>query len=270
MAATLDASVILTRPQDKNQALAARVQAAGLQALCLPALRISAILRPGCAMPPPAGYDLVVFVSSRAVALYMAALAQGQEAGRWPEATLAATVGLASASAVIDAGVVPPSNVLYPAAGQPQDSEHLWPLIEARLGRLRKALIVRGEQGREWLGTRLESAGVEVDRLAAYRREAVVWSQRQGDQLAQALSSGRPCVFLLTSGESVDAVFANICRLGFKQVWLQCRFLVIHERIASRLQSLIRASGQGTPSMVKLCQPDDDAIFQAILLAASP
>lgn len=270
MAATIDASVVLTRPQDKNQLLTQRLVAAGAQALCMPALCISEVLRPGFVVPSPSRYDLVVFVSGRAVSLYMRALAQAPSAGQWPAHTLAAAVGLATAMAVADTGVVPVGNVLYPAATQPQDSENLWPLLNARIDGIRKALIVRGEQGREWLGCRLEDAGVSVDRLAVYRRDAAVWDDQQREQLMQALSSARPCVFLLTSSESAAAVFANICRFGLEQAWLQCRFVAIHERIASRLQSLVSACGHGTPPMVKLCQPDDEAIFQAILRAASP
>ncbi|NYT77940.1 uroporphyrinogen-III synthase [Alcaligenaceae bacterium] len=270
MAATIDASVVLTRPQDKNQLLAQRLDATGLQAICLPALCISDILDPGFVVPPPTRYDLVVFVSGRAVSLYMRALAQASSAVRWPSDTLAAAVGLATAMAVTETGVVPVENVLYPDITQPQDSENLWSLLNTRIDSIDKALIVRGEHGREWLGSRLEEAGVKVDRLAVYRREAAVWNNHQHEQLALALSSARPCVFLLTSSESVDAVFANICRFGLEQAWQRCRFVVIHERIASRLQSLLGASGQGSPSMVKLCQPDDEAIFQAILRAASP
>lgn len=270
VAATLDASVVLTRPQDKNQVLVQRLVAAGAQALCMPALCISEILPSGFVVPPPSRYDLVVFVSSRAVSLYMRALAQTPSAGQWPAGTMAAAVGLATAKAVAETGVVPVGNVLHPDATQPQDSENLWPLLNARIGSIRKALIVRGEQGREWLGSTLEGAGVKVDRLAVYRRDAAAWDDQQREQLKQALFSARPCVFLLTSSESVTAVFDNICRFGLEQAWLQCRFVVIHERIAIRLQSLVSACGQGTKPTVKLCQPDDEAIFQAILRAASP
>src|SRR5690606_32041063 len=102
-----------------------------------------------------------------------------------------------------------------------------------------------------------------------YERIPAHWTAIQAGQLAQALSQADPCVFLLTSGESVDAVCSNIRRLGLEQAWRQARFVVIHERVARRLQSIFQASGKVEAPMVKICQPSDDSIFQMITLAAS-
>jgi hypothetical protein len=74
---------------------------------------------------------------------------------------------------------------------------------------------------------------------------------------------------LLTSGESVDAVHANIQRAGLIAPWSRSRFVVIHERVARRLQSLLHASGKVESSMVKVCSPGDDAIVESIRQMAS-
>src|SRR3546814_3255308 len=83
---------------------------------------------------------------------------------------------------------------------------------------------------------RFQQAGIHVDRLALYDRQAAVWDAQQSDKLAAALAAPAPCVFLLTSAEGVDAVHANMLRLGLQDAWARARFVVIHERVASRLQ----------------------------------
>src|SRR3546814_17937427 len=114
---------------------------------------------------------------------------------------------------------------------------------------------------RDW-----SSDGCSSDRyrLALYDRQAAVWDAQQSDKLAAALAAPAPCVFLLTSAEGVDAMHANMLRLGLQDAWARARFVVIHERVASRLHSLLQASGKVRPPMVKLCQPSEDAIFKTI------
>src|SRR3546814_5385398 len=94
---------------------------------------------------------------------------------------------------------------------------------------------------RDW-----SSDGCSSDRyrLALYDRQAAVWDAQLSDKLAAALAAPAPCVFLLTSAEGVDAVHANMLRLGLQDAWARARFVVIHERVASRLQSLLQASGK--------------------------
>lgn len=266
----MKASVVLTRPQGKNEALAQRLAAAGLSALALPALELKPLERQAGQLPPPEHYDLIVFVSSNAARFYIDMLAGQGRPGPWPAATRAATVGAPSARYLRDAGCVPASHILHPdAQSDTQDSEGLWRVLEPMLGSFKRVLIVRGTSGREWLGGRFDQAGIQADRLALYDRQAAIWDARQSGLLAAALATPAPCIFLLTSGEGVDAVHANMLRLGLRDAWTRSRFVAIHERVASRLQSVLGASGKVEPPMVKLCQPDDDAIFQAIVHAAS-
>jgi uroporphyrinogen-III synthase len=267
--AAVKASAVLTRPQGKNEALARRLTAAGLSALALPALRISP-LEHAQPLLLPDHYDLIVFVSSNAARFYIDALAAQRRPWLWPATTRAATVGAPSARFLRDAGCIPARLILHPDPhSDTQDSEGLWRLIEPMLASIKRVLIVRGLSGRDWLGGRFEQAGIQVDRLALYDRQAAVWDAQQGGMLAAALTGPVPCIFLLTSGEGVDAVHANVVRLGLQQAWGCSRFVAIHERVASRLQSVLRASGKVEPPMVKLCQPDDDAIFKTIVRTAS-
>jgi len=266
----MNVNVVLTRPDGRNDQLAARALAAGWQPLALPALAIRPLVQPGQCMPKPGDYDLVVFVSRNAARLYLDLLV-GQSSGQaWPERTLAATVGRASAQPLYDSSFIRDTQIVHPDSGTPnQDSEALWQCLEPRIPDIRKVLIVRGESGREWLGEQCERMGIDVDRLALYRREPTLWNASQAAELSQALAVPESCVFLLTSSESVDAIHANISRLGLSSAWRRSRFVAIHERIASRLQSVLGATGNVEPPMVKVCSPSDDSIFLAISQMAS-
>lgn len=270
MSATAVASrVVLTRPQGKNEALAERLSGIGLPALLLPALHIQPLAPAARPVPVPGDYDLLIFVSGHALQCYLQALDRTGVDQTWPMHTLAATVGGASASLLEHSGLVPSAQILYPGPHLNQDSESLWGLLQPHLADMKRVLIIRGQSGREWLGGRLENAGLEVHRLALYERVPVQWDTRQAEQLARTLDQPQPCVFLLTSSESLDAVHGNVRRLGLEQAWARSRFVVIHERIARRLQSSLQASGKVEASMVKICQPGDDTIFHMIALAAA-
>jgi uroporphyrinogen-III synthase len=134
---------------------------------------------------------------------------------------------------------------------------------------LKHVLIVRGQAGREWLGARFEQAGATVSRFSIYERAPAQWDAQQAQALRHVLTSGQACIFLLTSVESVAAVHANICRLGLEEPWRLSGFVVIHERIASRLQSVLNRSADGPSATITLCSPSDNSIYQAALSAAS-
>ncbi|WP_050849460.1 uroporphyrinogen-III synthase, partial [Bordetella pertussis] len=167
---------ILTRPQGRNGALAQRLHDAGWQTLCLPALRIEPLPPENGVVPLPRDYDLVVFVSGNAARLYLEQLRERGELP-WPAGAVAATVGPASARALLDSGQFgADTTVLHPAETAPtHDSEALWALLRARPALPRRALLVRGTQGRDWLADRLVAAGVEVSRHAVYRRRPAPW-----------------------------------------------------------------------------------------------
>lgn len=270
LAASLQAGVVLTRPAGKNEALAARLQAAGCTTLLLPALRIHPLA--GNKPPPmPGDYDFIIFVSSNAVHHYLDALGRYGQDAPWPSGTRVATVGAGSAALLYESGLIPAANILHPdPLASSQDSEGLWPILRAYAGPQSKVLIVRGQNGREWLAQKLSEAGMRVDCLPIYEREPAQWTATDGKRLEALLRGDTgPCVFLLTSGEGVAAVHANLSQLGLDHLWVNARFVVIHERVASRLQSFFSATSKVGAPMVKICQPSDDAIFQAIVWAAS-
>jgi uroporphyrinogen-III synthase len=263
--------VLLTRPEGRNEALAARLQGCGLSSLALPALSIQPIAVRSAVWPWPDEYDLIVFVSGNAARFYLDQLARLRPGAAWPAGTLLATVGLASARPLYDAGFIPPANILHPSSGASrQDSESLWELLQPRARQFQRVLVVRGETGREWLGRQLEQAGAQVRRYAIYRRMPVRWLAGQARMLESGLESGRPVICLLTSAESVAAVHANVVRCGLDRFWAQAGFVAVHERVADHLRSLIAPiSGKVDAPRVVICSPGDEAVFQAIVSIAS-
>lgn len=260
-------TVLLTRPAGRNETLSAALAAQGFSSLVLPALSLEAQPLSEAQWQAPQHFDLVLFVSSSAVNFYFSAL---RERGQtWPAGVFLAAVGLATAACLRAQAGVAQDKVLHPEGlDSLQDSEALWTVLEPRLGQWQRVLIVRGHNGREWLGQRLESHGLDVQRLAIYQRNAAQWSPEQGSQIRDSLQAG-PLAVLLSSSQSADAVFANVQRLGLQDVWAQCAYVVIHPRIEEHLQSLLLQAGIAAPPMVKRCTPDDDDIVAALMAVLS-
>lgn len=261
-------TVILTRPAHRNAALAGRLQADGIKTLCLPALGLESLVGDASALPAAENFDLLVFVSSHAASQYLELTDPAHTGKPWPRHLRLATVGRASAEPLYQADFVENSVIVHPAADQSQDSEALWQALQPFMEQIRKVLVLRGQAGREWLGERFERAGVQVTRVSLYRRVPQVWGEPEASALAQALQNEAP-VFLLTSSESVDAIYANVQRLGLVQAWSRCRFVAIHDRISSHLQSILQGSGLRARHRIGICAPCDDAMYRALRSAVS-
>lgn len=260
--------VLLTRPEGKNEVLAGRLQAAGLSPLVIPALQLSPLSVLPEHLPLPSGYDLVMCVSGYAAHCYLQLL-RGQRV-LWPSSTFAATVGQGSARVLVRSGLVPPARVIYPSASTGNnDSEALLTRLDQTLPRLSSVLVVRGEKGREWLTTHLQARGVLVHHCVVYHRRPAVWPQAAMARLQQSYSGAWPNIVLLTSSESIDAMVLLLKPAGLLEPWLRSRFVVIHPRQAQHLKDVALEAGLDAPAVVKVCSPNDDAIFSAITALAS-
>nr|WP_186332211.1 uroporphyrinogen-III synthase [Bordetella genomosp. 13] len=251
---------ILTRPAGRNEALAQRLSAAGWHSLCLPALAIEPL--PADGPPPlPHDYDLVVFVSGNAARLYLDRVAPHLPQG-WPAGCVAATVGPGSARVLADSGLLGAAAViLHPPAHAPaHDSEALWQLLSAR-PLPRRALLVRGTQGRDWLSDQLAAAGVAVTRHAVYRRLPAAWPADAVQALRAWAGQGVPATWLLTSGEGIAATADAVRAAGLLQWWRGCRFVLTHPRLAGALRvALAVPQGMATPGMTSFgVVPDNTA-----------
>lgn len=267
--------VFLTRPQGRNGEVPERLAALGFRVHELPALELRP-LAPPHAPPGPGGYDVVVFVSRYAAQRYLRWLSHSSShALPWPAGTLAATVGASSARALHDSGIVPADCIVHPPSDAPaQDSEALLTVLHERGIVPKRVLVVRGTQGREWLGGALAARGAHVDFLPVYERVPATWPREIEQALLAAMRRPRDCIFLLTSSEGVRAVAGRLEALGVLAQWPRAGFVVLHERIGATLQSVLASQPDGDVRRLKLCMPDDDSIVEVILavarLAAKP
>nr|WP_207185949.1 uroporphyrinogen-III synthase [Rubrivivax gelatinosus] len=232
----LTVRVIVTRPADQAAAWVARLQELGVDAAALPLIGIAPADDPAplaAAWHSLAQYALVMFVSPNAVAQFFARRPEGCE---WPEQTLAGSVGPGSSRALREAGVG--AQLVEPAADAASfDSESLWLQLQHRDWAGRRVLVVRGEDGREWLAQTLRGRGATVEFVAAYRR-----LPPRPDAAGQALldaAQARPAAHLwhFSSSEAVGHLRA----LAPAADWSQAGAVASHPRIAAAA----RAAGFG-------------------------
>ncbi len=224
--------VIVTRPAAQAAVWVAGLQRLGVDAVALPLIGIApphdaaAVHAAWAGLPQRA---MVMFVSANAVLQFFAARPAGAE---WPAALMAASTGPGTTAALRQAGV---ERIEAPSADAPQlDSEALWQRLAGHDWRGRQVLIVRGEDGRNWLGERLAERGAQVDFVVAYRRVAPQLDASARELLDEARRLPETHAWLFSSSEAVD----HLRRLAPGSSWQTARVLASHPRIAQAARAL--------------------------------
>jgi len=250
--------VLVTRPAAQAPAWVDALRALGVDAEALPLIGIEPVADPAPlerAWTLLAECALAMFVSPNAVRHFFAAAA-----GRaWPAGVTAGCTGPGTQAALCEAGV-PEACIVAPAADAGRfDSEALWELLRAREWRGRRALVVRGEAGRDWMADTLRTAGAEVVFVAAYRRVAPNWSAAEQARLDAALGAPQRCVWLLSSSEAAR----HLATLAPGAAWARARALATHARIAAAAREV----GFGR---VDLVAPQPQAVARALAVSPAP
>lgn len=261
--------LIVTRPLDQAVAWVTRLQALGVQAQALPLIHIES-LADGTALralwAQLSDYTLVFFVSANAVQAFFAAApeAAGGAAGDPPEAAPAVTAGGVDALSTWPAGVAaaspgPGTSAALRAAGVPDaqiaepdprlghfDSEGLWEQLKSRSWAGCRVLVVRGEEGRDWLADTLRARGAEVDFIAAYRRCAPRLGAADRALLDDALDAPDRHVWHLSSSEAVGHLDALARHRRPVADWSHSVAVASHPRIVQAA----RDAGFGSVSQI--------------------
>lgn len=250
--------VVVTRPQPQADEWVALLQREGVAAVALPLLDIHPLddMSPvRAAWGDLAEQHLVMFVSANAVAHFFAAAPASPV---WPAGVLAGATGPGTQAALRGHGV-PAAQIAAPPPGAAQfDSEALWQTLQGLDWRGARALIVRGEDGREWLADTLRAAGAEVSLLAAYRRAPPVWDASARTSLAQVLAAPRAHVWLFSSSQAVEHLVQHLHSIDPARVpWALLQAVATHPRIAHTA----REAGFG---MVQACAPAPAAVAAAV------
>ncbi|WP_308633233.1 uroporphyrinogen-III synthase [Massilia forsythiae] len=252
-----DVPVVITRPRRQAEPLARAVTALGRRPVLLPLLDIAPVddqdgLR--CVLAGLHEYALVAFVSPNAVDAAFAHIP------RWPADTAIAVVGEGSRLALAQYGVDDACARIYrPRDPAHSDSEHLLQALDLDAIAGRRALVVRGDGGRELLPDALRAAGCAVDTLVAYRRAVPALDAALAAALADLLV--RPNDWIVTSSEALRGLDALVRSLeGAENVakLQQQRLIVPHARIAQTARALgfteITLTGSGDERLLAALQ----------------
>lgn len=191
--------LLVTRPAAQSARLCALLEAAGYEAICLPAIEIldPVNLYALEAVSDELGsYDLVVFVSVNAVKKGVEFVLDRRE---WPEETGIATVGARSAEALLPYGL---STDYVPE--HPFNSEALLALDELQDMAGQRVAIFRGNGGREYLYDVLTERGAEVDYVEVYQRACPVVD---ATAMLKLLQPGYLDYITVTSNEILQNLF---------------------------------------------------------------
>ncbi len=244
--------VIVTRPAEQAAGFVDRLRALGVDAVALPLIRIEPVadVRPLAeAWQRLDRQALVMFVSANAVQHFFR---QRPVHVTWPVGVRAGGTGPGTQAALLQAGV-PAACIVVPPPEGPHDTETLWTLLRGHDWAGRTVLLVRGEQGRDWLATQLQAAGATTVALAAYRRLPPLWgTQEQGlleAVLSETSAAGNALQAWHFSSSEAIAHLARHCQTftqpGLRQqaatAFAQGLVLATHARIADAA----RAAGFG-------------------------
>jgi uroporphyrinogen-III synthase len=230
------AGILVTRPVGQAARLAQLVRDGGGEPVLFPALEIEAL-----AVAPVnarAGFDLMIFISPNAARIGLPLVRAAIESQ-----TKIAAIGSGTVAELKKAGV---EDIISPRSGH--DSEAL--LAELADMTPRRALIIRGEGGREFLGEALRSRGTAVEYLECYRRKKPARDMRA---LLSDPIHGDVKACTATSANIVVNLFEMAGDEGAS--WLQrLPFFVSHARVAatafSRGVQTVFVTGNGDDALV--------------------
>ncbi|MDD9195358.1 uroporphyrinogen-III synthase [Aliivibrio sp. S3MY1] len=222
-------TILVTRPEQESQALCDALQALGHPAISYPLLTI----HPGKELSQlPELFsslsdgDFLIAVSQHAVEHTQHYLQRHQI--EWKKGVSYLAVGQKSAQH-LKTYISDP--VHFPT---PSDSEHLLalPILNRVAGK--KALILRGNGGRDLIYQALEALGAEVNYCEAYQRKMTPFDGKLNAKKWQAQNIN---TIIITSGEQLSFFTSQFAGTDLDWV-LHCRLLVPSERINQLGQQL--------------------------------
>lgn len=193
--------VLVTRPSDQASALVREIEKANGVAVVFPALEVEGLSEQEIATVTrdllPA--DIQLFVSPNAVRYGLASCNSG----------LLGAIGPGTANAIRDEGL---QVGIVPNGGY--NSEHLLDTPELTDVAGKSIRIVRGQSGRELLGSTLTHRGANVDYVQVYTRRAPSYTDSEVQRLLTDLSSGDYAAWTIMSAETLDNLLMILGETG--------------------------------------------------------
>ncbi len=224
--------IVVTRPREQAEGLAALIREAGGEPIVFPALEIRDLddLKPFFALADRLeAFHLAIFISPNAVHKALNLLRARRRGKPWPARLRVAALGRGSRRELEQEGF---ADVLAPQSHA--DSEALLALPEIAEVAGKRVVIFRGEGGRELLGDTLAARGARVEYAECYRRARP--DPDRGALLA-AWARGAVDAVTVSSGEGLANLYEMLGKLG--QQWLKKSPLFVpHARIAEEATRL--------------------------------
>lgn len=257
-------TVVITRPAAQAGPLAAKVAALGLPVQLMPLLEIHALdgeqerAQLQAVLARLQQFDLVVFVSPNAIDCVFAHLPA------WPAGVPLAVVGEGSKMALAAHGVTDANaSITSPLDTARSDSEHLLLALDLPALRGKRALIVRGDGGRDFLAEGLRAAGASVEFVTAYRRCVPALTPALRATLENLLQHNND--WIITSSEALRGLLALLAALddsgsenGVVVKMQQQHLIVPHARIAQTATALgfarVTLTGSGDAGVLAALQ----------------
>lgn len=254
-------TAILTRPAGRNTLVMRALLQLDWSVLECPALDIREVVAEAVEVPRPELFDLVIFVSRAAVTGYHSQLSGGKNLV-WPATTRVACMGPVTANA-IRREFGESLTVLHPPPSLAQDSESLWPLLLALEHPVQRVLIVRGQDGRDWLSQRLSLRGASVVLHQAYRRQSAQWPALVTEHIIGLSRQGVLPTWLFTSPHGVEAIYKNLEALDLLGWFAQSSFVLTHARLKPLLGRLLEPQLNSPSELIKcvVASPEDAVIL---------
>ncbi len=237
--------ILVTRPAAQAADLAARINAAGGEAIRFPLLVITPMADRRSLETAIAGLDefhMVVFVSPNAVEFCMPDILARR---LWPEGLRAAAVGGGTAARLANYGI---REVLVPERDYDSEALLALPALHRDAVAGRRILIVRGDGGRELLTDTLRARGAMVEHAACYCRRAPT----DGGAIMSLLCNNGLDAITLSSSEGLRNLLGLLDASSLGRL-LALPVFVPHARIAAEAARLgLRRVVQTGPADVGL------------------
>ncbi|MCE9903503.1 MULTISPECIES: uroporphyrinogen-III synthase [Hafnia] len=244
-------SILVTRPSPAGEALVNRLRTLGRAAYHVPLIDFtpgSGLTTLPTQLQRLASGDLVFALSQHAVRYAHPYLQRNGMT--WPRELSYFAIGRPTALRLHTASGLP---VGYPRP--PETSESLLLLPELRDIAGKRALILRGNGGRELLAETLTQRGVNVTLCECYQRCAIHYNgaEQSAHWQRQGIST-----LVVTSGEMLQQLYDLVPDYDRIMWLLHCRLIVVSERLATLAQAL------GWKDIQVAESADNDALIRAL------
>ncbi len=244
-------TILVTRPSPFGEQLVSRLRTLGRVAYHSPLIDFAP--GNGLAVLPNllsslSQQDLVFILSQHAVKYADRALQQSHQS--WPANVHYYAIGRTTGLLFHRMSRLP---VVYPHDGE--TSETLLQLPELQNIAGRKALILRGNGGRELLAETLRQRGVEVIYCECYQRSPILYD---GSEQSSSWQRAGISTLVVTSGEMLQLLYALVPEY-YRNSWLlDCSLVVVSERLATLARQL------GWSDIRVAENADNDALIRAL------